>query len=78
MSIGVAWALSKGIDADWVNAGNQAYTLAANAGNGVAKAVLAFAAGVSTLSLYMNGDGLADMVITFTGGITANTTHFVL
>jgi hypothetical protein len=44
----------------------------------VAKAVLAFAAGVSTLSLYMNGDGLADMVITFTGDITANTTHFVL
>ena len=74
----VDWLNLSPIDANFNVADNQAFTLAASAGDGLAKAVLAFASGVTTLSLYMNGDALADMVITFTGDITANTGQFVL
>lgn len=74
----VDWLNLQPIDANFIDAGDQAFTLAASAGDGLAKAVLVFAAGVSTLSLYMNGDATADMVITFTGDVTGNTGHFVL
>jgi hypothetical protein len=67
-----------GIDANANVAGDQGFTLAGAPGDGLAKAVLVFAAGVSTLSLFTNGDATADMVITFNADVTGATGHFVL
>lgn len=74
----IDWLNLGPIDANWATGADEAFTLAAAPGDGLAKAVPAFAAGVTTLSLYMNGDATADMVITFTGDVTGNTSHFVL
>lgn len=60
----------RGIDANSSKDGDQAFELVSSVGAGKGEMTLSYADGVTSLALYVNGDGKADSVITISGDLT--------
>jgi len=61
------------VDADWITAGDQAFTIVDSFSNQAGQMTAAYNAGtnITLLSFDMNGDGLADMAIEVVGNVTS-------